>query len=181
MIAQQQEERFIADQRAGAPDRVAVAFGLRLNGETQALFQIDQASRLFLGPVDAAVGRAEVCRVISKVIAIDGFVARCGDDVDFLDSALERFLGDDLEHGLGEPVAVDERKHRFLHGVRRRILPRPAAGRCDHRLRYLHPSRSSNSAPVFQVPSNRIVVLVSDGVRLTSGLFVSQPRFAGRS
>ena len=138
MIAQQKEKRFVADQRPRAPDRVAVAVGLGLNGETQALFQVEQSPGLFLGPVDAAVGRAEVRGVVAKVIAIDGFVAGRGDDADLLDSALERFLGDDLEHGLGEPVAVDERKHGFLHGVGRRILPRPAAGRRDHRLRNLH-------------------------------------------
>ena len=79
------------------------------------------------------------------MVAIDGFVTRCGDDADLFDPALERFLGDDLEHGLGEPVAVDERQHGFLHGVGRGILPRTSAGRRDHRLRNLHGSIPSCS------------------------------------
>ncbi len=71
------------------------------------------------------------------MIAIDGFVPGCGDDPDLLDAALERFLGNDLEDGFGQTVAVDQRQHRFLHGVRRRILSRPTACRRDHRLCYL--------------------------------------------
>ena len=89
MVAQQKEKRFLADQGPGAPDRMAVTVGLRLDRESQPLFEIGQSSGLFLSPLDAPVGRAEVRGVIAKVVAINGFVAGCGDDPDLLDSALE--------------------------------------------------------------------------------------------
>ena len=76
--------------------------------------------------------------------AIDGLVARRGDDADLLDPAFEGLLGDDLEDGLGQAVAIDQGQHGLLHGVGRRILPGPAAGRRDHRLGNLHAAPSSS-------------------------------------
>ena len=52
-------------------------------------------------------------------MAIDGLVARAHDDADLFDPALDGLLGDDLEHRLGQPVAIDERQHGLLHRVRR--------------------------------------------------------------
>ena len=104
---------------------MTVAFGLGLNRKQQALVELDETPGLFLGPIDSLVSRAQVGGIVAKVVAIDGFVARRGDNADLLDPAVEGFLRDDLEHGLGEPVAVDQGQHRFLHGVGRRVLPRP--------------------------------------------------------
>ena len=138
MVAQQQQERLLADERPGAPDGVTVALGLGLDGELQPLLEVDEPPRLFLGPVEPLVRRAEVGGIVAKVLAIDGLVARGADDADLLDPALDGLLGDDLEDGLGQPVAIDQRQHGLLHGVGRRVLPRPAAGRRDHRLGNLH-------------------------------------------
>ena len=138
VIAQQQQERIAGHELAGAPDRVAVALGLGLDREPQALLQVDEPPGLLLGPVDALEGRPQVRGIVAEMIAIDGLVARRADDADLLDPALERLLGDDLEHGLGQAVAVDERQHRLLHRVGRRILPRPPARRRDDRLGDLH-------------------------------------------
>ena len=72
------------------------------------------------------------------MIAIDGLVAGRTDDADLFDPALECFLGDDLEDRLGQTFAIDDRQHGFLHRVRGRILPRPAARRGDNRPGNLH-------------------------------------------
>ncbi len=72
------------------------------------------------------------------MVAVHGFVARRDDDADLLDPALLGFLRDDLKHGLGEPVTIDQRQHGFLHGVGCRILSGASTGRRDHCLGNLH-------------------------------------------
>ena len=109
MVSQQQQKRLPPCERSRAPDRVTVALGLGLDGELQPLLEFDNAACLFLGPVEPLVGRAQVGGVVAKVGAINGFVTRCADDADFLDAAFKGFLGDDLEDGLGQSVAIDQR------------------------------------------------------------------------
>ncbi len=119
---------------------MAVSFRLRLNGKLQPLFQCAEAARLFFGPVGALVRRAQVGGVVAEVVAIDSLIARRGDDANLFNAARERFLGNDLEQRLGQPVAIDQGQHRLLHGIGRGVLPRASAGRSDHRLRNLHRS-----------------------------------------
>ena len=138
VVAQQEQERLAGHELAGAPDRVAVALGLGLDGESEPLLEVDEPPGLLLGPVDPLERRPQVGRVVAEMIAIDGLVAGRADDADLLDPALERLLGDDLEDRLGQAVAIDERQHGLLHRVRGRILPRPAARRRDDRLGNLH-------------------------------------------
>ena len=52
MVAQQQQERLIADELPGAPDGVAVPFGLGLHGEVEPALQLGEPSGLLLGPGD---------------------------------------------------------------------------------------------------------------------------------
>ncbi len=52
VIAQQQQERLVADERPGTPDGVAVALGLGLDGESQPLLEVDEPAGLLLGPFD---------------------------------------------------------------------------------------------------------------------------------
>ena len=165
VVAQQQQERLAADELAGAPDRVAVAVGLGLDGEPEPLLQVDEPPGLLLGPVDPLERRAEVRGVVAEVAAIDRLVARGADDADLLDPALERLLGDDLEDRLGQPVAIDQRQHRLLHRVGRRILPGPPARRRDDRLGDLHVASSSltiGNPPVARPSLARIDLRVID-------------------
>ena len=158
MIAQQQEAGLIAGERPGAPDGMAVALGLGLDGELQPLLEVDEPSRLLLGPLELP-GRLEECGVVAELLAIDGLVARAHTTqissipLSMASSAMI------WSTGLVEPVAVDKRQHRLLHGVGDRILPRPAAGRRDHRLGHLHDSSPLPVArlvvPAWRTPFSR--------------------------
>ena len=131
MVPQQEQARLGPDERSCAPDGVAVTFRLRLDGEVETLLQVDEASGLFLGPIDP-LGRLDIGGVVAEMVAVDRLIARCADDADLLDPAGDRLLGDDLEHGLGQPVAIDQGEHGLLHGIRSRKLPCPPTGRRDH-------------------------------------------------
>ena len=60
-------------------------------------------------------------------------LARLGDDADLLDAGVDRLFADDLDDGLGQPVAIDQRKHFLLHRGGGGVLPRPATRRGDDR------------------------------------------------
>ena len=138
MVPQQEQERLAGDKLASAPDRMAIALGLGLDREAEALLEIEKAAGLLFGPFHSLERRPQVGRVIAEMTAIDGLVTGRADDADLFDSAFECFLGDDLENRLGQTVAIDDRQHRFLHRVRCRILPRPPARRGDDRPGNLH-------------------------------------------
>ena len=167
VVAQQEQERVAGHELAGAPDRVAVALGLGLDREPEPLLEVDQPAGLFLGPVDALERRPQVGGIVAEMTAVDRLIARRADDADLLDAALDRLLGDDLEDRLGQPVAIDERQHRLLHRVRRRILPGPPARRRDDRLgRFARrvalapgstqPAELEASAPVATLHAHRL-------------------------
>ena len=137
VVPQQEQERLAGDKLAGTPDRVAITLGLGLDRES-GLLEIEEAAGLLFGPIHSLERRPQIGRVVAGMIAIDGLVAGRTDNPDLFDPALECFLGDDLEDRLGQTVAIDDGQHGFLHRVRGRILPRPAARRGDDRPGYLH-------------------------------------------
>ena len=138
VVPQQEQERLAGDKLAGTPDRMAITLGLGLDRESEALLEIEEAAGLLFGPFHSLERRLQIGRVVAGMIAIDGLVAGRTDDADLFDPALECFLGDDLEDRLGQTVAIDDGQHGFLHRVRGRILPRPAARRGDDRPGNLH-------------------------------------------
>ena len=75
MIAQEQQARLIADERPGAPDGVAVALGLGLDGETQPLLEVDEPAGLLLGRI-GRLGRLEERGVVAELLAVDRLIAR---------------------------------------------------------------------------------------------------------
>jgi len=138
VVSQQEQERLAGDKLAGTPDRMAITLGLGLDRESEALLAIEAAAGLLFGPFHSLERRPQIGRIVAEMIAIDGLVAGRTDDADLFDPALECFLGDDLEDRLGQTVAIDDGQHGFLHRVRGRILPRPAARRSDDRPGNLH-------------------------------------------
>ena len=71
---------------------------------------------------------------VGRMFETDRFIAWGDDDANLFDPALLRLLHDDLENRLGQPIAIDQRQHRFLDGVGSWILPGASTGRRDHRL-----------------------------------------------
>ena len=88
MIADQVQERVLADEVAGAQNGVAVAqrFGLR--------------------------DEAEAAGMVARHARVGDLVAGRNDDGDLFDAGAQGFFDDDAEDGLFDPIAVDQRLQR---------------------------------------------------------------------
>ena len=150
VVAQQEQERLTVDKVAGAPHGMAIAQRLVLDGKPEPLGELAHAVCLSLSPLNAFVRRSQVGGKALKVATIINLVPRSGDDANLLDPALHRLLGDDLEHRLGQAIAVDERLHGFLNRVERRILPGPTPRRRDDR-----PGDPQRFNPPWKLPIHR--------------------------
>ena len=129
VIAQQQQERLVADELLRLVDGVAEALGRVLLGEVQPLAERAELLRFQDRPVLAAERLDHVVVEPLEVFAVELLFARLGDDADLLDARVDRLFADDLDDRLGQPVAIDQREHLLLHRGRRRILPRAASRR----------------------------------------------------
>ena len=76
VVPQEQQERPVADEAPRAPDRVAVADRLVLDGEVEPLLQLDDPPRLLLGPRHPLERRPEVRCVLVEITAVDRLVPR---------------------------------------------------------------------------------------------------------
>jgi hypothetical protein len=131
MVAEHENERLFADKLLGLVNRLAKAVGRVLLGEVQALAEGGQLLRFPDRPVLAAKAAHHVVVQPAEIVAIELFLARLGDDADFLDPRLDGLLADDLDHWLGQPVAIHQREHFLLHGGGRGILPGALSGGGD--------------------------------------------------
>jgi hypothetical protein len=138
VIPQENEAGLIADEASGRPNRVTVPFGLGLNGKVEALFEVGQPFELLLGPGDVFVADTQILCVSLKMAAIVGLIPGGGHDADLFDTGVDRLLGDDLEHGLGQSVAVHKGEHGLLNRVEGRVLPGSSTSRRDDRLTNPH-------------------------------------------
>src|SRR5262249_21756860 len=105
-------------------------------GEMQALAECCELLGFEDGPVLPAEAFDHVVVEPAEVVAIERLFAGLGDDADFLDAGLDGFLADDLNHRLGQPVAIDERKHLLGDRGGRGILARPTPGSGNHGFSY---------------------------------------------
>ena len=131
MIAQQQEEWFVADEFFRLVDGMSETLGGVLLGEMQPLAESAEFFRFDDRPVLAAEGLDHVVVEAAEIFAVLFFLAGLGDDADLLDAGIDGFLADDLDDGLGEAVAIDQRKHFLLDGGGGGILARSATGGGD--------------------------------------------------
>ena len=125
VIAQQQQKWIVADEPAGLIDGMSKTFWRVLLGKVESLAKSAKLFRLPDRPLfpGKAFGRLRVEPL--EIITVEVLFARLRDDADFFDPRADRFLADDLNHRLGDSVAVDEGKHFFLHCRRSRVLTRP--------------------------------------------------------
>ena len=133
VVAQQMQERLVAHESLRLIHRVAVAFGRILRHEVQALTEV----RELLGRPHRPVFTLERCERLlghpPEILGVHLLIARLHHQADLLAPCPDRFLADDLDDRLGQPVGVHQREHLLLHGAARGILPRPPPRTRDHR------------------------------------------------
>ena len=146
VIAEEQQERLVADELAGLVHRVAKAFRRRLLGKREALAERGQ----FLGFQDRPVLPGERLHHVivepAEIVAVGGFFPGRGDNADLLDTGIDGFFADNLNHRLGETIAIDQREHFLLHRGGSRVLPGSTPRGGDDGLSYFcHKMRSQHS------------------------------------